>query len=243
MISKGVLVATDSTLEWMLPWWVYHYKKQADLPIAFVDLGMSEEKKAFCREHGTLISIDWKEFYSDPSMIEQRIEGGEINGSNLNKFLNRRNAWFLKPFACLASPFEKTLWIDIDCEVLKPIDILFSRNGFACSKESESVLQSNISRGTIPKITNYYNSGLIYYEKNHPVLLAWAKEIEQNPGSYYGDQAALSVIIENFNYSIDTFPFEHHRFYDEEIFESTVIRHYCGIDGKKEIIIKMLFSL
>jgi hypothetical protein len=243
MTSKGVLVATDQTLEWMLPWWVYHYKKHCDLPIAFVDLGMSEEKKALCKEHGTLISIESKEFHFEPSKLEKLADGGEFNLSSLKSTLSRRNAWFLKPSACLASPFEKTLWIDVDCEILKPIDILFSRDRFACSKESESVLQSNISRGTIPKIANFYNSGLIYYEKNHHILLAWAKELEENPGSYYGDQAALSVIIQKLGYTIDTFPIEHHRFYNEEIFESTVIRHYCGIDGKKEIILKMFFSL
>ena len=243
MIPKGVMVATDSTLEWMLPWWLYHFKKHVDLPIAFVDLGMTEEKKAFCKHHGTLISIEPKQFPFDPNRIKELTDASVFHLSNLNEFLLKRNAWLLKPFACLASPFETTLWLDIDCEILQPIDNLFLSDGFVCLKENDDSLNFYINRGIIPKMSACYNSGLILYDKNHPLLFAWAKELEENPGYYLGDQDALSAIIEKFNYPIETFSKECHRFYNEQIFESTLIRHYYTIDGKKEVIRKMLFSL
>ncbi len=31
-MSRGVLVASDQTLEWMLPWWWRHYKKHNNFP-------------------------------------------------------------------------------------------------------------------------------------------------------------------------------------------------------------------
>jgi hypothetical protein len=243
MPPKGVMVATDKNLEWMLPWWIYHFKKHCDLPIAFVDLGMSEEKKTFCKDHGTLIGIEPKEFAFDPNRIKELTNHGVFDLSNLSNVLATRNAWLLKPFALLASPFKKTLWMDIDCEVLQSIDNLFSDSAFVCLKESEASLETNIKRKMIPQMSKYYSSGLMLYEKNHPVLLAWAKELEENPGYYLGDQTALSVIIHNFNYSIDTFSEEEHRLYNEEIFESTIICHYYGIDGKKEVIRKILTSM
>jgi len=243
MQPKGVMVATDQNLEWMLPWWVYHFKKHSSLPIAFVDLGMSEEKKAFCEQHGTLISIEPKQFPFDPNRIEELSNHGVFDISNLNQVLPTRNAWLLKPFALLTSPFEKTLWIDIDCEVLQPIDPLFLESGFVCMKESNDSLNFNIKRKMIPEMSAYYNSGIILYENRHPLLLAWVKEIEENSSYYLGDQDALSVIIKNFNYPIDTFPETCHRFYHEEIFDATLICHYCGIKGKKEVIRKLLLVL
>lgn len=36
-----------------------------------------------------------------------------------------RKSWFLKPEAVLLSPYEKTCWIDIDCEVVAPCPEIF----------------------------------------------------------------------------------------------------------------------
>ena len=56
--SSGILVATDKQIEWMLPWWWHHYSKHNRYPVVFVDLGMTETAKAWCRQRGKLISLE-----------------------------------------------------------------------------------------------------------------------------------------------------------------------------------------
>ena len=35
-------------------------------------------------------------------------------------------AWFYKPTAMVDCPYEYTCWLDLDCEVLKPVDEIFN---------------------------------------------------------------------------------------------------------------------
>src|SRR5438105_1502086 len=126
-MEQGVLVASTSHLEWILPWWWYHYRAHNDLPVAFGDLGMTESARNWCRDRGELISVEVPEFLVSgkevvcPQLAEQ---WEKVIGSGI---WDVRLKWFKKPFAFIQSPFTKTLWIDLDCEIRTRLDSFFSR--------------------------------------------------------------------------------------------------------------------
>ena len=158
----GILVATDVFQEWLLPWWWDHYSEHNTYPVAFVDLGMGEEMKEWCREHGELICLRIANvFVTEQEEIEVHCikEWERIYGKH---FWPSRCAWFKKPLACLQSPFRHTLWLDLDCEVRGPLDSLFSfsnhPSGIGLCKESWKKVGDPL-----------YNSGVISFKHSIPI--------------------------------------------------------------------------
>jgi len=113
--GRGIITGVSDTVSWILPWWYENLRRHnPDVPVCFFEFpdgpctnardhppGMSkEERKAWCSERG-----QWRELRVPPG-----VEG-----------------WFAKPFACLATPFETTLWLDLDTEVRKPLAPLFQK--------------------------------------------------------------------------------------------------------------------
>ena len=58
MVSRGILVGSDKKSEWLLPIWWKHYSFHFTHPVAFVDFGLSENGKKFCKERGELIPFE-----------------------------------------------------------------------------------------------------------------------------------------------------------------------------------------
>ena len=54
-IPKGVCVKVGPESEQMLPWWWKHYSKHNSHPVAFMDGGMSEAMREFCKERGVVL--------------------------------------------------------------------------------------------------------------------------------------------------------------------------------------------
>ncbi len=44
---EGVIVASDLSQEWLLPWWWDHYKNFNNFPVTFVDLELSNKMKTW----------------------------------------------------------------------------------------------------------------------------------------------------------------------------------------------------
>jgi hypothetical protein len=95
--DKGVLVMSDKEQEWMLPWWYENYSRYNSLPVHFVDIGMSDEMKKWCKQYGSFSSLP-------PVPLKN---------------------WFKKPYALMKTPFLHTVYMDIDCEVKGPLEPLF----------------------------------------------------------------------------------------------------------------------
>ena len=72
-------------------------------------------------------------------------------------FWQCRNAWFKKPLACLQSPFKRTIWVDLDCEVRRELGELF-----ALGEQSLALTQDAF----VAYSTSYpiYNSGVPFRE-------------------------------------------------------------------------------
>lgn len=223
--EEGVLVACDLAQEWLLPWWWNCYRKTNDHPVAFVDLGLSESMKKWCRERGTFIRLKVPDvFVSEKDEIEAGVASAWEDASG-RQFWENRNAWFKKPMACLQTPFQKTIWLDLDCEVLGSLLPLFAycghASGIAIAREQNDPFRTE---GSV-------NSGVIVYRKGLPLFEMWAREALENNHRYPGDQDILTVLIRDFAPLPEIYNWSRCRQDDP----SAVIIHWHGKHGKTVI--------
>lgn len=217
----GILVGSDLTLEWILPWWWHHYQKNNTIPVAFIDLGLSFEMKEWCRARGELIPLRIFDFAAareemDPVLVERfECEYGE-------GFWESRGAWFKKPFACLASPFERSLWIDIDCEVRGAVAPLFDYPGLAMAKDQIAL--------NLPYPV--YNSGVLLFRRGEKWIADWAEEAKRRHDQFRGDQELLSWMIAQKKGQVTELPAIYNWSRTLEDNERAVIYHWHGNGGK-----------
>ncbi len=188
MEKKGVLVGTDQVQEWLLPWWWERFQKTNALPVVFADFGMSELALQWCQERGEVLKVDTQDLHVakknevTPSIAREW-------ETSISPFWHQRGAWFKKPFAMLQSPFLQTLWLDLDCEILGPLEPLYSyihpisKMGIVRVRDPEEVAPWAI-----------YNSGVIAFEKT-PLLQKWVQKALFENDRYLSDQDALSALL------------------------------------------------
>ena len=226
--GSGVLVAGDKEIEWMLPWWWHHYSKHNRYPVVFVDLGMSKTAKAWCRKRGKLLSLSCPKNLVIPKELiaKDQIETWEkIYGDILWK---SRESWFKKPFAMLQTPFEHTIWTDLDCEVTSSLTPLFQKahthSGIAIARERRYTQEEA-----------GYNSGVIVYRKDSPVLARWAEKCHRENDRYLGDQDVLTDIINTEQVEIAELSDNYNWRMKFGVNFEAVIIHWCGLWGKEII--------
>lgn len=222
---EGVVIASDQTLEWLLPWWWNCYLQTNHHPVAFIDLGLSMGMKEWCKKRGKhirLYALDFAETV-DPTLAKQWEEDFGT------KFWESRNAWFKKPLACLLSPFEKSLWIDVDCEVKESIAPLFALSG------SIAMAKDQIApKGDYP----IYNSGVIAFHPKDPILSMWSRYCLENHSFFRGDQEAFSHMVYKENIKVAEIPSSYNWSRSLEEGEKAKIIHWHGYYGKAALRIK-----
>ncbi len=232
----GIIVGSNQLQEWLLPWWWENYARHNRFPVGFVDFGMSDDGKKWCRERGELIDVpaidgwvkDREEV--DPDLADQwESRHGKV-------FWGYRNAWFQKPLACLQSPFKRTIWIDNDCEVRKPIDPLFN----ACGHPSNIALVRDPGADASP--FPIYNSGVIAFQRGAFLIQEWAKQSLQRNDRYRGDQDLLSQIILEKGIRVHELPNIYNWPSYKDTRDEVVICHWLGDLGKALLHTKIILK-
>jgi len=185
--SEGVIVGCDEKQEWLLSWWWNHYSAHNTYPVTFFDFGLTPAQKKWCKERGRLLSLTESDFIKERDEIRSTL----VNAWEKrypDKFWESRKAWFKKPMACLQSPYRKTIWVDLDCEIVKSLTPLFhasdpAKIGLAKDRTAPAPLYS------------IYNSGVIVFPSHHPLLLEWARQAMEKNHLFRGDQDLLSAIV------------------------------------------------
>jgi hypothetical protein len=221
--KNGIVVGSDLTQEWLLPWWWKHYSAFYSYPVVFFDFGMSEEMKTWCREHGELIPLFVADIFvadkqeMDPALVE------EMENACGKNFWPWRNAWFKKPLACLQSPFHKSLWIDLDCQIRGPLNRLFDlcEDSLAIALDQCHPLS--------------YNSGVMVFKHGLDVIETWANQAFERNHEFPGDQDVLSAIIHEQNVKITEIPAIYNWSRRSQPNPDAVILHWHGPQGKSEI--------
>lgn len=214
-MQMGVVIGADRNSEWLLPWFWERYTTTNRLPLAIIDMGMSHGARSFCMDKGEVIELQMPKL---PTLSSQ-LQG-----------------WFKKPFACLQTPFEKSLWLDCDCEVLKSLDPLFSLDvEIALALDTENSHLKEIELGTIAEGEVLYNSGVILYQKTSPILTSWAKKVTEEKSAFFSDQHVLSRLIKERSYPVHPLHEDYNWRMSQGMNFNASIIHWAGSWGKEYI--------
>lgn len=230
-LSRGVIVGADLTQEWLLPWWWERYRRHNTLPVFFVDFGMSQEGKAWCRERGELHALPLSDaFVAERSEISPPLveEMERVCGK---QFWPSRTIWFKKPFACLLSPFSQGLWIDLDCEVCGCLDPLFSLS----QGKLGMVREAFDNRGA----NQQYNAGLILFPHGAQCITEWADRSVRENHLFRGDQDVLNALIQERNFPLVELPEIYNWSRLKKANPEAVVVHWHGPHGKDIIAYQM----
>ncbi len=191
--KRGVICGTDQSLEWILPWWWSRYSAYNTFPVTFCDFGMSQEAKAWCQERGEVVSIlfDRSAVTSIENIAPDKVASWEgIYGKGI---WQGRPYWFQKPFAFLESPYERSIWIDLDCEILTSIAPLFEY----FEKEAELGIVRDFLFSHLPRFHPEvaYNSGIVVFEHGSKLIQTWAEEALRSNHLFWGDDPLLAHLI------------------------------------------------
>ncbi|MBS0627492.1 MAG: hypothetical protein JSS09_04705 [Verrucomicrobia bacterium] len=195
---------------------------------------MSKEALAGCQERGTCLTLRaFSRFLSSKDHLSDSLKTAweERYGKG---FWIRREAWFKKPFSLLLCPFSSGLWIDVDCQVKGSLEGIFHCMNFdvTLGVAKDRDLQSNF---LTPKEIQY-NSGVIAFKKDAPILKEWIETSLAMEHLLPGDQETLSRAISSFQPKMIELPsiYNWYRSYGPN--ENAIIHHFCGGPGKIEIL-------
>ncbi|MES2272636.1 MAG: hypothetical protein V4487_00390 [Chlamydiota bacterium] len=225
--EDGIVVGSDQTLEWLLPWWWDHYQRHNAFPVTFVNFGLSLEMKKWCQERGELRSLS---IFDLGVKEKEEIETASASEWELNfgkNFWQNRGAWFKKPLACLQSPYRRSLWIDLDCEIRGSLKELFTH----ADHPSGIGLVKDLNHPT-SSLCPIYNSGVIAFRRNLPLIEDWGTQALVRNHLFPGDQDLLSQIIHEKSICISEMDPQYNWSRRSEENPAAVIYHWHGDFGK-----------
>ena len=236
--SQGILVASDKQQEWLLPWWWGHYSRCNNYPVAIVDLGMTEEAKAWCQEHGTLLALPRTRcLKKEETPSEKALQWEKCFGTT---FWPSRSSWFIKPLAMMQTSYHKTLWLDLDTEVRASLEPLFQEeHELAMAQEPEFSKNHEISHGLIHENEKLFNAGVVLYKAKSAAMALWAQEALKNAPYFWSDQhVAARLHYQNRLTIQELSPLYNWRFTQGENPEAIIV-HYVGNMGKEYISLRL----
>ena len=241
---QGVVVATDKHQQWLLPWWWSHYSNHNTFPVAFIDFGLSSEAVQWVKNRGIYVdmtSFNPHEFVIPPTNPDIKAKWESLF-TPAEYLWTRRLSWFIKPFACLHSPFLHSVWIDLDCEVRNEITPLFNSlqlgTEIALTRHSKTAQEMNQDLGIhLPEEINY-SSGVIAFQKCSEIITYWVEETIRNNEQFIGDQESLSRAILVKKPLLLELPSEFNWLLGHGTNDHAVIHHYHG-SWKQQIMEKV----
>lgn len=125
------------------------------------------------------------------------------------------------------APYQKNLWLDLDCKVVKPIDHIFDflKDDVVIAIYEEPLCQPKIS----------YNSGVFAFIKDSPFIDLWIETSRLKATDLRGDQDALTLVLKQNLSQVQhlSCTWNHLRQdVDPSYPQDTLIIHYVGIFKK-----------
>lgn len=242
LMTQGILTGCDERHEWMLKWWWSHYSACNNYPVVFCDFGMSKSARIWCASKGTVLSSDLPENFITPK--------DQIDSKLLtlweplykNATWSTRKAWFHKPFIFPQTPFDETIWIDLDAQVKKPLFPFFnalkrSEAGLALCKDTPRGYLLRLYLGLLFYNESAYQAGVIAYKKDSPVIHKLLENCKKYNHLFFSDQDILNRTIheEKFNvYELSTY-YNYIPGYPDFSYPDPLIVHYATAVGKDQI--------
>lgn len=197
--AEGVVVGVTGDREWLLPWWWMNYRLHNRYPVAFVDFGdMSAEALLWCYQRGNVIKLNLSDDFVSKREGVAPETARKWESIRESIWINRIE-WFKKPFAMLQSPYQRTIWVDIDCQVRGSIQRLFEvslhAGGIALAPEDACSQKIMFEHSLIQPGEILYNTGVVVFERDSPIMQEWAKESTDQNHLFLGDRQLLTHIL------------------------------------------------
>lgn len=234
--GEGILTGCDAEQEWMLKWWWEHYAKDNHYPVSFCDFGMSKSARLWCQTKGNLISLE------QPQVAGKSSVTASWSKTTTAFAWSKRQAWFCKPLVLLKTPYQKTIWLDIDCRVKGNLEPLFryigAKKHVALAQEIPSRASSEKAAGLVPQEGICYNTGVIAYMHQSPLIKNWALHACFNNHEALGDQDLLSHLLFKHRLKPQVLPSIYNRIHPQPDALDVVIYHHTSLSGKASIRVK-----
>jgi hypothetical protein len=198
--GAGVIAGCDESQEWLLYWFYSHFRKHnPTCPIAFADFGMSSQARKWCLKHGTLFKVP-ELSNSIPEQSGFSFQGDLWEEWKLDRsqLWPERLVWNRKPLAIAQSPFERTLWLDLDCQVRGDLTALLSTplssSGMGATPSNDFFNVKILSNGMV-FLVEKFNSGVIL-TNNNSILLKQAASLIYGIISFHTEERFLSFLAD-----------------------------------------------
>lgn len=239
--DQGILTGCDINYEWMLKWWWSHYAKHNQYPVAFCDFGMSKSAQIWCASKGTLIKSP-NYFFKElpPSM---KVKWQDLYPEKVH---SKRTIWFKKPCSLLSTPFEHSIWIDIDCEVMQNLSSLFeqfTQVDFALCLDVPNAIAIRREKKILFDDEKAYLTGVIAFQRSSPLLAKWVENCLKRNQEFFSEQDALNRTIYELKYRVQFLDarFNYGPCYKCPKPENLVIYHHLFTRGKNRILQSLPF--
>lgn len=243
----GVLVGCDQSQEWLLDWFYTHFRKyNPDCPIAFADFGMSPDRENWCRERGVVLAVP--ELSTKGSELPGSLFQGEFYEEyklDLSGWTSERLVIFRKPLALAQSPFKRTLWLDLDCQVrgdLAPLmSLALASDKLGATPSGSFFYVKNLSKN-LCFLVDKYNTGVILTEKKSALLDSWISLIDGRI-SFSTDEGSLSFLVEKNQMRITEIPHQYNwpvHVWGEN--QEALIYHWLGKEAKQRLHCEISFT-
>lgn len=240
----GILIVSDQNAESFLPWWWSCYAAHNNYPVILVDLGLSKKMRDWCKGKMKVETLN-----VDNSYIKMQ---GQLKGFALKlthyfsseKAWEARIPWFKKPLAALKTPFEKTILMDVDCEVRGSLEPLFEEAGYfpevGCVVDPISQKTRYSEYKACPKGETQYNSGMVLFHHGAKTILKWAQLCLEKNDSFFGDQEALSSLSLDPESHIFELNSRYNTLYHQMLKQKDpLIVHWTSSHGKMQLLLEL----
>jgi hypothetical protein len=197
----GVVTGCDHRQQWLLPWW-YDCLRQHNpsLPVVFADFGMDAAGLRWCRRHGDVVTVSWRDYI-----------------------------WYAKPQAMLQAGYAHTLWLDLDCEVRTSLQPLLTSpyQDLAVCHDDYNYLGPNKPQAGVVMIR--HGTVLPQRWAGYCALGFAARQVIPDPRQCC-DQAVLVWLAERYPEHVTILPSTWNRLHRMGHNEDAKIIHYAGRD-------------
>ena len=234
-MKQGIITGCNEHQEWMLKLWWHYYSQTNTYSVTFMDFGMTKSARLWCEKRGKVITVEL------PQDIPTSKDNIAVNNQReweigYHDPWQARKGWFYKPFALLKSPYEQTVWLDIDTFIIKPLTPLFELDLTQIALPQEVLRALNPTK-LFPKEI-IYNTSVIGYSEKSLLIKKWVEKVHSWNHQFLGDQDILSRLIYEDQVPVTTLPPIFNARPQDGIPKGTFIIHFGNV-AKRELFHKI----
>ena len=197
---------------------------------------MSKSARNWCETKGTVLT-------ASDQLLKQITQAQKEKWQDLHpdEIWNDRAIWFKKPLFLSMTPFEHSVWIDVDAEVKNPLTPLFDYlkdSHFAVCQDVPRGIAVRREKGLLLTDENAFLTGVIAYHSTSPLLKKWTENCLTRNDVFFSEQDALNRTIYEEKIPLEILPsgFNYAPCTDCPLPENLVIYHHPFTVGKNQIL-------